>query len=126
MKTYLVLVLISFIFSYLIGNRYKLFDYPSSRKIHNFPVLNIGGMGIILSLIFSIYLFDYSFNLNQIILFSFLLTNDADHKIYSTKTLNFQKAMSKSKCSLKFDLQTLFLLCFSFEKVKISKMLCSS
>lgn len=71
MKTYLVLILISFIFSYLIGNRYKLFDYPSSRKIHNFPVLNIGGMGIILSLIFSIYLFDYSFNFNQIILFSF-------------------------------------------------------
>lgn len=55
----------------IIGNIFKLYDYPNNRKIHNNPTINIGGVAIIFSYIMYIYLFDIRSEISDLILFSF-------------------------------------------------------
>lgn len=71
MQNYLVLVLVTFVLTYLIGKKCNLYDYPNARKLHTSPVLNVGGIALVISYIISIYFFEYSFTLNQILVFSF-------------------------------------------------------
>ena len=42
-----------------LGIRYKLYDFPSKRKIHKYPLIRIGGVGIIISFYVSLFLINY-------------------------------------------------------------------
>jgi len=53
-------------FSYV----YKLLDIPNERKLHSDPIPLIGGLVIYLTLILSLYLFEYPEEINLIIVFS--------------------------------------------------------
>lgn len=54
----------------LIANKFKLLDYPSSRKQHAYPVPLIGGVYFYFSICFALLLFDFSETLNSIIVYS--------------------------------------------------------
>lgn len=62
--------LISFYVLYKFSYVYKLLDFPNKRKLHSDPIPLIGGLLIYLSLILSLYLFEYPEEINLIIVFS--------------------------------------------------------
>tara|TARA_Y100000389_G_scaffold83167_1_gene79719 strand:- start:14292 stop:15284 length:993 start_codon:yes stop_codon:yes gene_type:complete len=57
---YAILSLIAFIFVTKISYKLKLVDIPNKRKLHQKPVAYTGGLALILSYIFSIYLFKFN------------------------------------------------------------------
>lgn len=83
MQIYFLLIILIFISTIFVAKKTKLYDYPSERKIHKYPVINVGGITIILSYICSVYLFEYDKIVNQIFLFSlyFLIIGFIDDRI---------------------------------------------
>ena len=62
--------LLTFYILYKFSFVYKLLDLPNERKLHSDPIPLIGGLVIYLSLILSLYLFEYPEEINLIIVFS--------------------------------------------------------
>ena len=62
MIDFLIVFFLSFVFTLLIiriSKKYKIYDYPSSRKIHKYPIPRIGGIGFLISIfISSVFLTD--------------------------------------------------------------------
>ena len=83
MLTYILLVIFNFFIFTVIGKKLALYDYPSERKVQISPVLNIGGLAVIFSYVFSIYLFNFGEKINLLIMFSlyFLLLGFIDDRI---------------------------------------------
>ncbi len=78
MNDLLIYSLISFLLMFVCANisyKYKLVDLPNLRKIHSKSVVYTGGIGISLSLIFSIYFIDIPIgSLNNILSIAFLIS----------------------------------------------------
>lgn len=83
MYQYIIAVLFFFFFSFLIAKKLNFYDYPDKRKMHLKPTMNLGGVAIILSLISAVYLFEFSYHLNLIIIFCsyFAILGFIDDKI---------------------------------------------
>ena len=62
--------LFSFYVLYKFSYVYKLLDFPDKRKLHTDPIPLIGGLVVYLTLILSLYLFEYPEEINLIIVFS--------------------------------------------------------
>ncbi|MCS7244634.1 MAG: MraY family glycosyltransferase [candidate division WOR-3 bacterium] len=57
---FLINLILSIIFTLIIikiSHKLKIYDYPNGRKMHNYPVPRIGGLGFILPIILSTFLF---------------------------------------------------------------------
>jgi len=75
--TFHIFLFIFFTILIFIGNKlafkFKFLDFPNERKKHNTPIPIFGGIYIYTILCLSVYLFNYSFFLNQIIVYSSLI-----------------------------------------------------
>lgn len=59
-----------FIILYKLSFTYNLLDFPNDRKQHSNPTPLIGGLILYVSLLFSLYLFEYPESINYIIVYS--------------------------------------------------------
>lgn len=70
-------ILLFLVFTIVVGNKiaykFKLLDYPSTRKRHSNPVPLIGGIYFYFSICFALFLFEFSEFLNSIIVYSSIL-----------------------------------------------------
>ena len=69
----LILIIFNILIFYILYKlsfAYKLLDIPNERKLHSDPIPLIGGLVIYLTLILSLYLFEYPEEINLIIVFS--------------------------------------------------------
>lgn len=57
---FLVNLILSIVFTLIIlkvSHKLKIYDYPNGRKLHNYPIPRIGGLGFIIPIVLSTFLF---------------------------------------------------------------------
>ena len=60
---YSVISFLFFVLLYFVGKKINLVDVPSGRKKNYKPVTTAGGLAVCVSLIFSLWMYDYNYEL---------------------------------------------------------------
>lgn len=69
----LLISLLLILFSYFFGKKLKLLDFPDERKIHSEPIPFTGGLGLIMSFFFVVWLLYFDYQILNIIFTSFFI-----------------------------------------------------